>query len=151
MKNCSIFSALGVFFFSLFAEISYSYADGLALDEIVVTARKREESLMEIPMSITAMSAETLEKMNLTQMDEIATYTPGFHYVEQVGGGSGRGDRSGSSLVFRGLFLGTAAQGQAAGARAGAAAAARAGVELVVGLEDERAPQGLGPDWRSAE
>ena len=115
MKSYSIFSALGIFLLSLFADISYSFADGLALEEIVVTARKREESLMEIPMSITAMSAETLEKMNLTQMDEIATYTPGFHYVEQVGGGSGRGDRSGSSLVFRGLFLGTAAQGQAAG------------------------------------
>ena len=104
MKSYSIFSALGIFLLSLFADISYSFADGLALEEIVVTARKREESLMEIPMSITAMSAETLEKMNLTQMDEIATYTPGFHYVEQVGGGSGRGDRSGSSLVFRGLF-----------------------------------------------
>ena len=115
MKSKTLFSALGFFFVFIFAEVSISYADGLALDEIVVTARKREESLMTIPMSITAMSAETLEKMNLTTMDEIATFTPGFHFVDQVGGGSGRADRSASSLVFRGLFLGTQAQGQTAG------------------------------------
>ena len=92
-----------------------SSAQEPALEEIVVTARKVEESLMEAPLAISAMSAATLEKMNLTDMTEIASFTPGFHYVNQVGGGSGRNDRSASSLVFRGLFLGTANQGQSAG------------------------------------
>ena len=35
----------------------------LGLDEIVVTARKREESLMEVPLAITAFTAEKLEAM----------------------------------------------------------------------------------------
>lgn len=87
-----------------------------ALEEIIVTARKRDESLMEIPLAISAFSAETLEKMNLTEMNEIAAFTPGFHYQNQVGGGSGRNDRSASSLTFRGLYLGTNGQGANAGA-----------------------------------
>lgn len=85
------------------------------LEEIVVTARKREEGLMDVPLAITAMSADTIAKMGITSMNDIAAFTPGFHFVDQVGGGSGRSDRSSSSLVFRGLFLGTANQGQTAG------------------------------------
>ena len=99
--------------FAAFAETSS--AQEAALEEIVVTARKVEENLMEAPLAISAMSAGTLEKMNLTEMGEIASFTPGFHYVKQVGGGSGRNDRSASSLVFRGLFLGTLNREQQAG------------------------------------
>ena len=99
----------------LLSPLTETVAQNLALEEIVVTARKRDESLMTVPLAITALSADTLEKMNLTTMEEVATFTPGFHYVAQTGGGSGRADRSASSLVFRGLFLGTGNAGQSAG------------------------------------
>ncbi|MCB2106961.1 MAG: TonB-dependent receptor [Rhodobacteraceae bacterium] len=95
---------------------STAYAQVTGLEEIVVTARKRSESLMEVPLAISAFSAATLEKMGLTDMTDLSTFTPGFHYVEQVGGGSGRSDRSSSALQFRGLFLGAGAQGTTAGA-----------------------------------
>ena len=101
--------------FGLVLVAGTSSAQESALEEIVVTARKVEENLMEAPLAISAMSAATLEKMNLTEMGEIASFTPGFHYVKQVGGGSGRNDRSASSLVFRGLFLGTLNREQQAG------------------------------------
>ena len=101
--------------FALVLVAGTSSAQESALEEIVVTARKVEENLMEAPLAISAMSAATLEKMNLTEMGEIASFTPGFHYVKQVGGGSGRNDRSASSLVFRGLFLGTLNREQQAG------------------------------------
>ena len=101
---------------ALTAFASETAAQSFALEEIVVTARKREESLMEAPLAISAFSAATIEKMNLTEMTDLATFTPGFHYVDQIGGGSGRSDRSSSSLTFRGLFLGTGAQGINAGA-----------------------------------
>ncbi|MDE0243792.1 MAG: TonB-dependent receptor [Gammaproteobacteria bacterium] len=103
----------GAIAFAAFAQTSS--AQESALEEIVVTARKVEENLMEAPLAISAMSAATLEKMNLTEMGEIASFTPGFHYVKQVGGGSGRNDRSASSLVFRGLYLGTLNREQQAG------------------------------------
>jgi iron complex outermembrane receptor protein len=100
---------------ALLALASETTAQG-QLEEIVVTARKQEESLMTAPLAISAFSAETLEKMNLTEMTEIAEYTPGFHFQNQIGGGSGRNDRSTSSLTFRGLYLGTGARGADAGA-----------------------------------
>jgi iron complex outermembrane receptor protein len=40
-------------------------ADPGVIDEIVVTARKREEDLRDVPLSITAFSSEQLERRNI--------------------------------------------------------------------------------------
>ena len=77
-------------------------SDGL--DEIVVTARKREESLMEVPLAITAFSAESIESMGMAQLNDIQLYTPSLSFTNMQGG-SGRNDRSSNALVFRGLSL----------------------------------------------
>ena len=76
----------------------------MALDEIVVTARKIEENLMEVPLAITAFSAEDLEARDMAQLEDIQLYTPSLSFTNMQGG-SGRNDRSSNSLVFRGLFL----------------------------------------------
>jgi len=90
-------------------------AQGLALEEIVVTARKVEENLMTVPLAITAFSEADIEARNFKQLNDIANSTPSFRFENQQGG-SGRNDRSTNSLVFRGLFLnnnfGIAAGGQ---------------------------------------
>ena len=74
------------------------------LEEIVVTARKREESLMEVPLAITAFSSNDIDAMNIKQLNDVMVMTPSFHFVNAQGG-SGRNDRSANALVFRGLFL----------------------------------------------
>ncbi|MDX2144546.1 MAG: TonB-dependent receptor [Rhodospirillaceae bacterium] len=79
-------------------------AQSIALEEIVVTARKREENLMEVPIAITAFSSRDIEAMNIKQLNDVSLMTPSFNFVNQQGG-SGRNDRSANSLVFRGLFL----------------------------------------------
>ena len=81
-----------------------SSAQELALEEIVVTARKVEENLMEVPLAITAFSAEELESIDMAQLTDIQLYTPSFSFTNQQGG-SGRNDRSSNALVFRGLYL----------------------------------------------
>ena len=48
------------------------------LDEIVVTATKRERSLQDIPVSVTAFSAEALELSGVTNLDSLQTSVPGF-------------------------------------------------------------------------
>ncbi len=48
------------------------------LDEIVVTATKRERSLQDIPVSISAFSAEALELSGVTNLDSLQTSVPGF-------------------------------------------------------------------------
>ncbi|MEO0575564.1 MAG: TonB-dependent receptor [Pseudomonadota bacterium] len=50
------------------------------LDEIVVTARKREESLQDIPVAITAFSAKDIERSTMQSMEDIAAYTPGLTF-----------------------------------------------------------------------
>ncbi len=48
------------------------------LDEIVVTATKRERSLQDVPVSISAFSAEALELAGVTNIDSLQTSVPGF-------------------------------------------------------------------------
>jgi iron complex outermembrane receptor protein len=48
------------------------------LEEIIVTARKKEERLQEIPLSITAIPAEVLERKGIRDLKDIARLTPGM-------------------------------------------------------------------------
>jgi iron complex outermembrane receptor protein len=73
------------------------------LEEVIVTARKRDESLLDVPISITALSAEQLETYNLQDMEEISRMTPGMFYTDF--GGTGRQDRASSQFIVRGLSL----------------------------------------------
>jgi iron complex outermembrane receptor protein len=61
------------------------------LEEVVVTARKREESLQRTPVSITALTADTIEAAKLFNIKDIEQLTPNLNFV--VGA-----DGSGSSL-----------------------------------------------------
>ncbi len=57
-----------------------------ASEEIVVTAQKREERLIDVPSSVTAISGETLVEQNLTRIEDFAAHTPGLTF-NQAGGG----------------------------------------------------------------
>lgn len=81
-------------------------SDVAALDQIVVTARRREENLMEVPLAVTALTDEALAARNITNMMEVSHFTPGLHFTdEQVSPSSGRNDRANYNLVFRGNSL----------------------------------------------
>lgn len=55
-------------------------ADSIRLDEIVVTARKREESLQDIPIAITAFSSKDIERGSIESLEDIAAQTPGLTF-----------------------------------------------------------------------
>jgi iron complex outermembrane receptor protein len=59
--------------------------DTLALQEIVVTARKREESLIDVPLTVTAVSAAKIEELAIRDSRDLALYTPGFSNVASFG------------------------------------------------------------------
>ena len=50
------------------------------IEEITVTARKREENLQQTPISITAFGVQTLEDNTVTRMDDISDLTPNMQY-----------------------------------------------------------------------
>ena len=58
------------------------------LEEIVVTARKREEALQTVPLSISAFSAETIRSAAIRNVEDIASLTPGFTMAPLFGGGA---------------------------------------------------------------
>jgi iron complex outermembrane recepter protein len=69
-----------------------------ALQEIVVTAQKREEKAKDVPVTITAIEGSSLEQRGLTGLNDYAKYVPGLIY-----NGSGLGERSGPDIVIRGI------------------------------------------------
>ena len=56
------------------------------IDEVIVTARKREESIQEVPLAITAFNAESFVKKNIQSLDDVARLTPGLSFEDFTGG-----------------------------------------------------------------
>ena len=48
------------------------------LEEIVVTATKRAESVMDVPLAITAMSGDFMREVNLNDVKDLIQFTPGI-------------------------------------------------------------------------
>jgi len=48
--------------------------------DIIVTAQKKEESLQEVPLSVTAFTVDFIQEHNLTDFLDISARTPGMHY-----------------------------------------------------------------------
>jgi len=57
----------------------------MLIDEIVVFARKKEEQILEVPISVSAFPDETIQNLGLTRLDEVARYTPGFSNNQSTG------------------------------------------------------------------
>lgn len=56
----------------------YSVSTFAAIEEVVVTAQKRAESVQDVPISITAISGEDLVRRGLTNMQDVARAVPNF-------------------------------------------------------------------------
>ncbi len=92
-----------------FAQDAASAAAGL--EEVTVSARRRDESIVDVPLAITVVSAKQLESLGITSTKDLANYVPGLEFNDFTPGYS-RNDRGGArALVFRGLALGLGAAG----------------------------------------
>lgn len=54
-----------------------------ALQEVIVTARKRAENIQDIPASIVAISGATIEEAHLTQIDDIGSQVSNLYIVQR--------------------------------------------------------------------
>ena len=73
------------------------YAQDLILEEIIVTARKREESLQETPIAVSAYNGRSLREAGIDSMDDLNAIVPGI----DLKGGSGTSGRA--SIYIRGV------------------------------------------------
>ncbi len=69
------------------------------LDEVVVTAQKREQKLQDVSVSITAFDGDALRELNMTNSVDIAGQTPGLNIGTPVGEGNN------PSITLRGVGL----------------------------------------------
>ncbi|MES2489717.1 MAG: TonB-dependent receptor [Pseudomonadota bacterium] len=70
------------------------------IEEIVVTATKREESLREIPATIAVLSGKDLERQGVQSIDDIVTQVPGVNLTDEGTGGTAK------RITIRGVSAG---------------------------------------------
>lgn len=71
------------------------------LEEVMVTARKRDESSHDTPLAISYFNNQDLVDIGATTLEDISLRTPGLQYAEGLAGQfAGRGT---SSIRFRGM------------------------------------------------
>jgi len=66
-----------------------------AIEEVVVTATKREESLQDVPIAVTALTGQDLEELGITNFSDYVMQLPGV-----TAGGSGPGQ---NTIYIRGV------------------------------------------------
>jgi outer membrane receptor protein involved in Fe transport len=57
-----------------------------SLNEVVVTAQKRSEALADIPMSVSVVAGETLERQRIENFEDLASMVPGLSLVSATPG-----------------------------------------------------------------
>ena len=70
------------------------------LEEIVVTARKREESLQATPIAISAFSADSLDRQQITNTEDLDQVAPNLQFASY---GPLTGNNSAAQVYIRGI------------------------------------------------
>jgi iron complex outermembrane receptor protein len=97
-KTTALLAVLGAYFAAPIdlaaaqaaAEAETEVDDSQRLDTIVVTARSRTETVLEAPISITALTGEQLEERQITSMSDLAAMTPGLQFQQAASSTSSR-------------------------------------------------------------
>ncbi|HZV09329.1 MAG TPA: Plug domain-containing protein, partial [Novosphingobium sp.] len=74
---------------------------GAQVPELVVTARKRDENLLKVPVAINAVSAEAISQQNIASLQDVARYTPSL-MINDVA--SNQATRNNQQITMRGMY-----------------------------------------------
>ncbi len=81
-----------------FAQDAAPADDGIADGEIIVTAQKRNQNLQDVPVSITALTTDKLENLQVRNFGDYIAYLPAASFTT-----GGIGVPGNSSVSFRGI------------------------------------------------
>ena len=73
-----------------YAPAVLAQSQSVDLEAVIVTARKREETLLDIPQEIQTISQQQLERANLDSIKEFSRFVPSLSYTATV---TGRGTK----------------------------------------------------------
>jgi len=89
---------------------------GLALEEVVVTARKQPEGLQDVPISVAVMGGEKIEDMGISGLEEISAFMPTVRinenatqqsvYIRGIGSGANQGFEHSVGTFIDGVYFG---------------------------------------------
>ena len=79
-----------------FSGVTLAEEGAATIEEIIVTATRRDTSTQEVPYSISVLDAKTINELKISDLSTIARWTPGLTQVDQ-------GARDGSRLIIRGI------------------------------------------------
>ncbi|MBV1921007.1 MAG: TonB-dependent receptor [Pseudomonadales bacterium] len=85
MASASILAVSAVSGSAIAASAETDAEDEFSLDEIIVTAGRREQSLQDVPMAVTAISPDEFKFKGLNGVREILDYAPGVNFAEGTG------------------------------------------------------------------
>jgi iron complex outermembrane recepter protein len=74
--------------------------------DIIVTAQKRDERLIDVPVTLTAVTGARLQELGVSDLDELSNYVPGLNIQEQSANNPG--------IVIRGITSDSGSAQQAA-------------------------------------
>ena len=125
MKNNFIIRCLLLGLAVITSTVSVAQAQNqLVLEEIVVTATKREAGLQDVPIAISVVSGEKIEQFGVTELDELAAYLPGVHigesggnnqvFIRGIGSGNNAGFEQSVGTFIDGVYFGRARNSRAA-------------------------------------
>lgn len=73
------------------------------IEEVMVTARKKDENILDVPLSLQAFTDEDLQAAGLTELEAIADFTPNLDFQNL---GNSQPGRFNSAIRFRGMEIG---------------------------------------------
>ena len=87
----------------VFAQTAPAAAAPASADTIVVTARKRVETLISVPVAVSALNADGLAARGIKGFNELNDFVPGLRYENSA---ANRNDRSFHTITMRGMYPG---------------------------------------------
>ena len=98
------------------AQASDAAATGRVLEEIVVTAQKREEGLKDVPISIVVTSGEKIREAGIYRIEDLQNYVPNLQttesgistqmYIRGIGTGNNQGFEQSVGQYVDGIYYG---------------------------------------------
>ena len=77
------------------AQSAQADSSDIGADEIIVTAQRQAQSLQEVPIAVSAFSAEALEKQQIKNASDLQLTLPNVTFT--------KGNFTGSSFTIRGI------------------------------------------------
>jgi iron complex outermembrane recepter protein len=78
-----------------------AYAQGAALEEVIVSARKKEETIQDVPLAVSAISRESVESAFLMDSTGLSQFAPNIVFDEISAGAPGGGGISIRGISFQ--------------------------------------------------